>query len=215
VTPTTDQRPRRFSAAERHEQYLRCAADLVLSDGVSAVTMDAVAAAAGVNKALLYRQFANRGELLLALFDRETRGLDAAVRGAMEGVDGFEAQLRAWVKAWFDYIGTRGVLLGRLMEARTVSDEVAGQHQERTHTIVDVMGAWYEGAFQLPSDVARDAAAMLYAALGGVIERWAASPTSATRQRLEPAYIGTVLGSLRELEATHGTGRRPARQRSR
>jgi AcrR family transcriptional regulator len=212
---TTDQRPRRFSAAERHEQYLRCAAELVLSDGVGAVTMDAVAAAAGVNKALLYRQFANRGELLLALFDRETRGLDAAVLGAMEGVEGFEPQLRAWVKAWFDFIGARGVLLGRLMEARTVSDEVAGRHQERTHTISDVMGAWYEEAFALPADVARDAAAMLYAALGGVIERWSASPTSATRGRLEPAYIGTVLGSLRELEVTQKTGRHASRRRER
>ena len=204
MTTTADSRPRRFSAAERREQYLRCAADLVLSDGVGAVTMDAVAASAGVNKALLYRQFANRGELLLALFDRETRGLDGAVIGAMEGVEGFEAQLRAWVKAWFDFIGTRGVLLGRLMEARTVSDEVADRHQERTGTISDVMGAWYAEAFDLPADVARDAAAMLYAALGGVIERWVAEPTGATRRRLEPAYVDTVLGALRQLAAARG-----------
>jgi AcrR family transcriptional regulator len=207
VTTTTDSRPKRFSAAERREQYLRCAAELVLSDGVGAVTMDAVAGSAGVNKALLYRQFANRGELLLALFERETHGLDAAVLGAMEGVEGFEPQLRAWVKAWFDFIGTRGVLLGRLMEARTVSGEVAGRHQERTHTISDVMGAWYEEAFAIPTEVARDAAAMLYAALGGVIERWAAAPTSATRRRLEPAYVDAVLGTLRQLEAASAAGR--------
>ena len=211
MTTTADSRPRRFTAAERHQQYLRCAADLVLSDGVGAVTMDAVAAAAGVNKALLYRQFANRGELLLALFERETRALDAAVLGAMEGVDGFEGQLRAWVKAWFDFVGSRGLLLGRMMEARTVSDEVAGRHRERTGTIADVMGAWYAGAFEIPADVARDAAGMLSAALAGVIERWAEVPTSATRRRLEPAYVDAVLGTLRQLEATHAAGRRRRR----
>jgi AcrR family transcriptional regulator len=208
TTTTTERRPKRVSAAERRTQYLRCAADLVLSDGVAAVTMDAVAGAAGVNKALLYRQFANRGELLLALFDRETSALDRAVLGAVEGIEGFEPQLRAWATAWFDFVGTRGLLLGRLMEARTVSDDVALRHHERNHTIADEMGAWYGAAFGLPTDVARDAGAMLYAALGGVIERWAADPTAATRARLEPAYVDAVLGTLQQLAAAHGAAHR-------
>ena len=47
---------------------------------------------------------------------------------------------------------------------------------------------------------------MLHAALGGVIERWAAAPTSATRRRLEPAYVDAVRGTLRQLEAASASG---------
>ncbi len=212
MTSTADERPRRISAAERREQYLGVAATLTLRDGAAAVTMDAVAAGTGVNKALLYRQFANRGEILLALFERETAALDAAVLASQRGVEGFEAQLRAGVRAWFDFIGARGALLGRLMEARTVSEEVAPRHHERTRVVVDQLGHWYQEGFGLPAEVALDAAAMLFSALGGVIDRWAASPTAATRARLEATYVDTVLATLRQLAdappgSTGGPGR--------
>ncbi|CAN5621943.1 hypothetical protein BH18ACT1_BH18ACT1_12740 [soil metagenome] len=189
----------RVPSGERREQYLEVAADLAVREGVAAVNMDAVAVGTGVNKALLYRQFSNRGEILSALFERETTALDEGILRAIGSAEGFEPQLRAWVGAWFDFIATRGTLLGRLMDARTVSEEVAPRHGRRVREIVELYGAWYAREFRLDVEVGRDAAAMLFAALGGVVDRWSASPTAATRRRLEAGYVDTVLGTLGRL----------------
>src|SRR5438270_430636 len=121
----------RTSSRDRREQYLDAAARIAQDHGVALVTMEAVAAAVGVNKALLYRQFDNRGELLLELFDRETAELDRRALEATAGVIGFEPKIRAWARAWFDHLAERAALFGRLMEARAIVPEVAVRHRER------------------------------------------------------------------------------------
>lgn len=65
----------RLPAAERRTQILDAALDLIDRDGFSAVTMEAVAAEVGVAKPVIYGVFANRGDLLWALLDREERGV--------------------------------------------------------------------------------------------------------------------------------------------
>src|SRR5688572_16468163 len=99
ATPVAVQaaRARRVPSTERRAQYLEVAAQLVMDGGADAVTMEAVAAGANVNKALLYRQFSNRSELLLTLFEQETSDLDARVSNAIAAADGFEDKVRAWV----------------------------------------------------------------------------------------------------------------------
>src|SRR5690348_865428 len=89
----------RTSSRARREQYLDAAARIAEEHGVAMVTMEAVAGAVGVNKALLYRQFDNRGELLLELFDRETAELDRRALEATANVSGFEPKVRAWANA--------------------------------------------------------------------------------------------------------------------
>ena len=69
----------RLSAAQRREQFLDVAAQLVVEQGADAVTMEAVAARAGVSKALSYRYFDNAGALLVALFEREVIDLDRKI----------------------------------------------------------------------------------------------------------------------------------------
>lgn len=199
--PTTG----RVSSRVRRDQYLQVAADIVIDQGVDAVTMDAVAAGVGVNKALLYRQFSNRGDLLLVLWEQETSELDRRVLEAVDAVETFEEKLRAWVHVWFGYMGRRGRLLFRLMDARAVAAGTVGQRQrERQRSIDRVYGAWWADVAGLSDETGTDAAAILMAGLTGAIERWVASPTAATRQRLEDTYVDMVLGSLQQLAHTHG-----------
>ena len=49
----------RLTAAQRKQQFLDVAAQLVVEQGADTVTMEAVAARAGVSKALSYRYFSN------------------------------------------------------------------------------------------------------------------------------------------------------------
>ena len=191
----------RVSSRDRREQYLDAAAAIAAEHGVAMVTMEAVAATVGVNKALLYRQFDNRGELLLELFERETAELDRRVAQAITGVSGFEPKVRAWAKAWFDHLAERAALFGRLMEARTIAPEVAVRHRERLRRLERTYGEWYAEELGIPVEEARDAARVLLAGLGGAIDRWNTSPSRVTRNRLERAYVELMLGGLRGLAA--------------
>ncbi len=73
--------PERMPRAARREQLLDVTLDLLAAEGFEALTMEAVARRAQVNRTVVYRSFASQQVLLLALLRREdvrTRtGLDA------------------------------------------------------------------------------------------------------------------------------------------
>src|SRR3954453_21169677 len=75
-------RPERADAARNREKILRAAAELFARDGVDAVTMDAVARAAGVSKGPVFHRFGSRAGLAMALLGEAERELqDALLRG--------------------------------------------------------------------------------------------------------------------------------------
>ncbi|MEA2125025.1 MAG: hypothetical protein QOI80_1807 [Solirubrobacteraceae bacterium] len=81
--PATVAGPVRLSRAERREQLLDVTLDLLAEHGFDALTMEAIARRAQVNRAVVYRSFANLQLLLLALLRREDartrRTIDALV----------------------------------------------------------------------------------------------------------------------------------------
>ena len=71
LLPMFDQPPRERSDAARNREALLAAAALLVEDhGVDAVTMDSVAAAAGVGKGTVFRRFDSREGLMAALLNR-------------------------------------------------------------------------------------------------------------------------------------------------
>jgi AcrR family transcriptional regulator len=69
----------RADAARNRERVLAAAERLFAERGVAQVTMDDVAAAAGVGKGTLYRRFTDRGGLAVALLDQRERQLQQAI----------------------------------------------------------------------------------------------------------------------------------------
>jgi AcrR family transcriptional regulator len=63
----------RVPRGERREQLLDVALELLVHDGFDALSMEAVARRAGVNRVVVYRSFPNKGVLLVALLHRERR----------------------------------------------------------------------------------------------------------------------------------------------
>lgn len=61
----------RMRAADRRQQLLDTTLDLVVERGFHAVTIEAVAQAAGVTRPIVYKQFTDLGGLVRALIDRE------------------------------------------------------------------------------------------------------------------------------------------------
>ncbi|PFX02433.1 hypothetical protein CJ469_02880 [Nocardia farcinica] len=88
---------RRMSAADRRDQLLDVARDIVVAEGFAAVGIDRVARIAGVARALIYQQFGDLTGLTTALLERET---ETALRGMLT-VD--------WADADIDRVG-RGIL---------------------------------------------------------------------------------------------------------
>jgi AcrR family transcriptional regulator len=65
----------RADAARNRQRVLAAAERLFAERGVADVTMDDIAAAAGVGKGTLYRRFTDRGGLAVALLDQREREL--------------------------------------------------------------------------------------------------------------------------------------------
>src|SRR3954451_5174083 len=81
--PTIDSDPcERADAARNRRRILAAAAALIEEHGVEHVSMDAIAAQAGVGKGTLFRRFGDRSGLVMALLDERTREFqDALIRG--------------------------------------------------------------------------------------------------------------------------------------
>jgi AcrR family transcriptional regulator len=107
----------RLRAEDRRTALIDAAAGLVASGGVEAVSMDAVAARANVSRPLVYKHFANRHELLAAVYRRQATELDAAIAVAVGKAEGFEDKIRALVRSTLEAVATHGPIFTPLARA--------------------------------------------------------------------------------------------------
>jgi AcrR family transcriptional regulator len=99
----------RLTPEQRREQLLDIVLDVIDTDGVSAVSMDAVARRAGVTRPVVYGQFADANAMLRACLEREEQRALAQILDAMPAADDddlvgafhhlFDAYLRAVTEA--------------------------------------------------------------------------------------------------------------------
>ncbi len=103
----TPQPQERADAARNRSAVLTAAARLFAEHGVDAVSMDQLAAAAGVGKGTIFRRFGDKSGLAVALLDTRERELQEAVlHGPPPLGPGADppARLAAFVEAYLDYL---------------------------------------------------------------------------------------------------------------
>jgi AcrR family transcriptional regulator len=195
---TADQPPEsgRLSRADRRDALLDAAVELVVSGDADAVSMEAVAERAGVSRPLVYKHFANRGELLAAVYQREARLLHrelAAEVGAAETVEGmFRTLIRGALRAAAD----RGHVFSALRTAGGRTHELRREQRGRDVQTVQAFAGRAMRELGLDRRRATATTATLLAAIDPVLTQWRLRPTAEHALLLEEIYIGMVRGAL-------------------
>lgn len=97
---------RRLPPAERRELILEAAGVAFGAAGYDGVTLDAIAAGAGVTKPILYRHFASKDELYLALLDRHRDDMPSFLAGVPLDLP-LPQLVTEILEGWFAYAGER------------------------------------------------------------------------------------------------------------
>lgn len=96
--------PRRLARADREQQILGIAHRAFAARGFGAVTMEEIAAEAGVTKPLLYAYFGNKDRLYEACMEPAGDALIEAVMAALSSADDATEALATGVRAFFAYV---------------------------------------------------------------------------------------------------------------
>jgi AcrR family transcriptional regulator len=153
----------RLSPEARRSQILDEVAKLVINQGISAVSMEAVGRLCEISKALVYNYFPSRDQLLTALLQREQDELrDRGMRTALQATS-FPELIRQTTRVYLEHTRERGALIQALLSDPSVARLMEEENRiDRDRTIAYFVR---EGrrAYDLPLPIASAAVDMLMA----------------------------------------------------
>jgi AcrR family transcriptional regulator len=114
--------PRRMQPADRESAILKCAANIVANEGVSAVTMDRIAKDSGVSRSLIYTYFANATLLLQELYLRETEALRKQQREEATQLEDFADYVRCLTLLFLQHVKDKGDFMTKLMHEPSITE---------------------------------------------------------------------------------------------
>ena len=171
---------------DRRHQLLDAAADLVVEHGAAAMSMERLAAVAGVSKALPYKHFDNGEAVLAALYRRETAALGRAVWRALSEADPGVDLVRLAIRVYFDEVARRGPVLAALSRPGSTIASVADPSQAGVVFEVEVFNRFHG----LDRDRAKAVAGMVQGAVVGATSTWLAG--HGTRAELEDDLVAVL-----------------------
>ena len=193
--------PGRLGRTERHDALVQAAADLVAERDVEAVSMEAVAARVGVSRALVYKHFANRHDVLAALFERESSLLHRQLTEAVTVAEGLEAKYRALVEGALLAQARRGATFAALMHPGGRTAEQRAVQRGRDSTTVRYFAGLAVRELGLDENQALTGTQLALGAIAVVLQQWRHRPTPAHAALLADAYVAFAMGGLRTLSS--------------
>lgn len=168
---------RRMPTAERRASILRAAGPLFARDGYAGTRLDDVAAAAGVTKPILYRHFASKKALYVALLDKHEADLPTffeRVAGVAADLES-EALVRLILEHWLDYVRENRHAWAMLFRDASGDDELRDRRRAVSVRAREVMAA-FVGGDRVPADQVEPTAEMLTSGLAGLALWWIDNP---------------------------------------
>lgn len=193
--------PGRLPRARRREDLLDVAADIIVSDGVEAVSIESVADRAGVSRPLIYKHFANRTEMLVELYRRESALLHAELRMVVRSASTLEDMYRALIRAAFKASNERGALFRALRAAGAWNRGLLREHRVRDNQTVQFFAEQACADFGVAEVEAKAATRMALMAIESIIAQWLSKRTPANAAMLEETYLDLILGGFERIAA--------------
>jgi AcrR family transcriptional regulator len=191
--------PARLPRADRRDALLDAAAALLASGDVEAVSMEAVAEHAGVSRPLVYKHFANRSELLAAVYQRESAVLHAELATEVSAADTVEEMFRALARGALRAQASRGAAFAAMRAAGLRTRERRQEQRRRDRTTLRYFASRAVRQLHMEEEVARTGVAILLGAIETVLARWRLRPTPDHATLLEDTYGALVVGGLERL----------------
>jgi AcrR family transcriptional regulator len=191
----------RLARSDRREALLDAAAALVAAGEVQAVSMESVADRSGVSRALVYKYFVNRGDLLAALYHREASLLHEQIAAPVRAAESLSGMYRALMHASINAARERHAVFAALHAAGAFTHGEQDEQRKRDQHTVRVFTERAVREFGLPEPMARSATILLLAAVHTAVAQWLRDPTDEHAAQLEDAYLGLVEGGFTHLAA--------------
>src|SRR5262245_5369182 len=189
--------PARLTRDERRDALLEAAVELVRSGDVAAVSMETVAERAGVSRPLVYKHFANRSELLAAVYRREATHLHRQLAREVGAAESVEGMVQALMHGALHAAGGRGRLFAALRAAGGWNRELRHEQRARDVDTVRAFATRAERELGIRRREATAATATLLATIEPVLAQWRVRPTPEHAALLEDIYMSMVRGVLR------------------
>ena len=189
---------RRLPPAERRATVLDAAGRLFGAHGYDATRLEEIAAAAGVTKPILYRHFASKQDLYLALLARHREDLPTFTAGLSLDGDA-RARLRAVLDGWFTYVEAHAYAWRMLFRDRGGGPEVQAArdvvHREARGVLTALIAA--TAGDRVPAAEHEPLAEMLSMGMASLVLWWMDDPTAerdAIVDAMTRAWAGVVSG---------------------
>jgi AcrR family transcriptional regulator len=117
-------RGRTMRRADRHEQLLKIACQLVAQEGISALTMTALSELAAVAKPVVYSHFDNAEHVAIELLDQHFTQLIEAVSARVAGAQTLEDYVSWMVDGAFDFENTSDTPVRKITNGFSGDDAV-------------------------------------------------------------------------------------------
>lgn len=189
----------RLGRDERRNALLDVAVAIAEETSVDDVTMDAVAERAEVSRPLLYKHFANRDELLGAVYRREAELLHHRLARGVIAATSLEAMFDALITGALEASRDRGAMFAALRSAGGWTRAV--RHEQRARDVATSRAfaatAKREG---LDPTKAGPATAMLLALVDSVVAQYRGRPSEGRAELLRETYMTIVRSTITALQ---------------
>lgn len=198
-SPSPAAPPERLPAPDRRAALLDATRALVNERGPAAVTMGSVAERARVTRALVYKHFDNKDDLLRALYRREAERLDRRIRARVEAApEGFEPKLRSFIGATLDAVEEHAPFFTPLRAAGAAHGARRDQ-PDRDRRTLDYFVQRATRDFGVDPRTARTVLAVLFTGIQSLLAQMRSRPGPAQRRFLLDTYVEATIGALRHL----------------
>ncbi len=168
---------------------------LVEANGVHEVSMEAVAEHAGVSRPLVYKHFANRDELLAAVYRREASKLHAELAAEVAAAASVEDMYRVLLRGAIRATVERGQIFTALRAAGGWNRDVRQEQRSRDRDTVRAFAAVAARQYGLDRERSISVTAVLLGALDAVLAQWRLDRSENSGIVLEETYVAMVVGA--------------------